>query len=286
MEKKAPSMLTGPKIYNFIVKGNGTLRQLAAEYACSYDVFVDTCKAKIGSREWPRVVKADARNAARPKKEVTTTGIKEDPNTTKEDTIMEQTKNLNAKIEAAKLALEAADAVRMNQRYIWLTCKEKVDVAKDDVDQLRKKLENARKKLTDLVLCRNEAKDALRLAENDQEIARARLKNLENELEQMNKIYLIAPGFQGEIPEVGRLVSSISMTMEGLELEFGEELVREPTLAELLETGFDSVKDIRLALEFAKLVIKYQTSEQADKVVLLVDDDRMKTILHQQGVDI
>lgn len=102
-----------------------------------------------------------------------------------------------------------------------------------------------------------------------------------NEITSPN-LYLIAPGYNGIVPATGRLRSVVPFKRAAV--EYGRELYKEPSIDALLDSGFENVKDLKAALDFARLVVLYDSQDAEFEV--LVDDARIIKILKDQGLNV
>lgn len=267
-EKKLPlCKLSGPKIYNNVAKGVMTLRQLAEGYDCSYEQFVVECKRKISPFEWKRILKANSRNekmASSRKEEARMTERKprQQINAQKKQTLLEEMATV---LEKANIS-----------RAVTADYENRLEEAQKAEANAKRILQEAQERLARLT--RETASSKEQDARYEERICQIQAK-----LDEFN-IYLVAPGFKGEMPR-GRLVSVVLFEGYNMTVEKGDDLLNDVSFASMLDLGFETLKEANTALEFAKLVLKYQL-ESEEQYQILVDDERIITILRGQEVEI
>lgn len=267
MTERIPlTKLNGQKIYRDVVKGNMTLMQLAEYYECSWKQFFAECKKLVGKEEWPRIERADKRNQKKPSR--------------KDDTSM-------AKPEKNKNGFEFK---KQTIRDEMETVEEKLGISQSVLQDFTQRLERAKADETTAQRLYEEAVNRRKWAEDSKEKAEKQVKNYQNRIFQLQNrlaeldVYLVAPGYKGQIPK-GRIIAVDLITGYDVTLEKGDELLNDVTFAEVMRLGFETFKEADRALEFAKLVLKYQL-EYEEEYHILVDDEKIIKILHGQEVDI
>lgn len=311
MGKEARLRLRPQTVFSAVLEGKKTFAELAPEYGFTTEAFEAEVLAKVGPKEFPRLKKESDRNAAEKEKKAmkkkttkksadttttpstTTAVVNSDTRTTatttttpkevkmkKErvvtrETLLRQRDNAIREIETAESSVAAEAAL--------------LEVEGDKVKAAEEKVASAKKILA-------EAQDGLKAAQKDfqkrEKTAAEKLKNLQRwqdclsnivkNIQEMDAklIYLVAPGYKGELPAVGQLISVVPF--ERATIEFGSDLYKEISAMDLLESGFDRISEAKAAYDFARLVIKYEI--QDIEVTVLVDDDRIKRILTAQEV--
>lgn len=258
--------LNGQKIYRDVVKGNMTLRQLADGYACSWKQFFAECKRLVGQEEWARVEKADKRNQKKPSR--------------KDETSMTKPKKSQQDNEFKKQII----------RNEMATVEEKLGISQHILDDFTQRVTRAQ---TDEVAAKRLYEETVKRrkwAEDSKAKAEAQVYNYQNRIAQLQDklaeldVYLVAPGYKGQIPK-GTLITVALIPGYHVTLEKGDELLNEVTFAEIMRLGFDTLMEADMALEFAKLVLRYQLECEEDYHIL-VDDERIIKILRGQEVDI
>lgn len=98
-------------------------------------------------------------------------------------------------------------------------------------------------------------------------------------------IYLIAPGYHGEIPEYGRLISTEPIAgIENVEIQNGDLLFNDENLSDMMACGYYDVREYMRAIEFAKLCIAFMTEHS--HCTILIDDEKISNVLKTQGLEI
>lgn len=173
-------------------------------------------------------------------------------------------------IESAKKLVKAAEQFAKVKEGEIVEAQEKFDFAK----RMLEEAEKASKEAEESFQKENKKLDGWKkdLEDIEQEIIKL----------QSNKIYLIAPKYKGKVPEFGKFISSEKISGVEVEVQKGEILLNEPTFNALLESGYKQLDEYLGALEFAKLCILFETSNE--EYSILVDDERMKKVLKFQDI--
>ena len=92
-------------------------------------------------------------------------------------------------------------------------------------------------------------------------------------------IYLVAPGFSGNIPEFGTFFSTIPVAgFTNLQItEATTEYAIEPELKDMVVTGYDSYKEYMEGLRFVMLCAEYTCTGKEYSV--LVSDNRIQKLI-------
>ena len=253
-------------VFSAILEGGQTFMELAKKYGLNVKEFERLLREKVGEKDFYRLQKASKQN-----------WLKKRP------------KPKRAKSESKPSKAEPT----MPSRNELLKQKEE---AEQRIQELTLETEEEASKIAKADAKIAEAEAALRMAKKEKNIANDRFSRKMEKLEKWtkksnaiaellqeidNRVYLVAPGYQGKLPDAGKLVSVVSS--EGMEVESGGELLNEPTVEELLNSGYELISDARNAYNFARLVTKYQFEGIESNV--LVDDERLKKILEAQGLE-
>jgi len=268
MEKMPLSKLNGHKIYNSVAKGLSTLRRLAESYDCSFEQFLAECKRKISPFEWKRILKADAKNQKLEVRRKVETNMK----TTSKVPQPDKARKKQALLGELAIIQEKADV----SKRVTADFEGRVAEAEKAEAQAKRDWEQAQQRLT--WATQNLADSRKTDAKYDE-----RIRQIQNQLAEFD-IYLVAPGYKGEIPK-GKLVSVVPFDGYNVTVEKGDDLLNDVSFADMMELGFETLKEVDVALEFAKLVLKYQLEYEGD-FEILVDDQKVITILKGQEVDI
>ena len=110
-----------------------------------------------------------------------------------------------------------------------------------------------------------------RLAEVDRKI----------EMEENKSIYLVAPGYTGEVPEHGTFISSVDVKgIANLKVEtLGTEI--EPNFLDMINAGFDSAQEYARALKFVTLIEYYLCNDMQYNV--LVSDSKIQKLISEHS---
>ena len=134
------------------------------------------------------------------------------------------------------------------------------DDANSEVSSAEKAVEASNAKLKDF---------QSRLAEVDRKI----------EMEENKSIYLVAPGYTGEVPEHGTFISSVDVKgIANLKVEtLGTEI--EPNFLDMINAGFDSAQEYARALKFVTLIEYYLCNDMQYNV--LVSDSKIQKLISE-----
>ena len=275
--------LNPTKIHVMVYENGATLEDLAAEYGMSVEEFCKKARPVVGTRKFEVLKRTCMRNHKTRKKAQEKLEKKNRPKQTQE--IPEKEESLKEKIQksleqAKRKATEEYELIR--QMFEICKSKEKT-LAEAEQDFLRAKetLQQAEKALQ---TAREEYENARKQKSSHEEkflMWTKQRKAIQRKLDELHKddIYLISPNYTGELPRVGRFISTEPISGVEIEIEHGTELIEEPLHS-------TDNPDYISALEFAKLVLKYYLGDESDQVTILVNDDYYKKILRLQGIEI
>lgn len=278
--------LNPTKIHIMVYENGATLEDLAAEYGMSVEEFCRRARTVVGVRKFEVVKRTCSKNQKIKKRALEKLEQKDKnkklPETPpQEETVEEKKEKLQRALRQAQTMVKQ-EYEQIRQIFRLYQSKkmehEKAErefiIAKDAFQQAEKNLQVAQE------ACEEVQKEKSKHEENFLMWTRRR-KSLQEKIDEFHKddIYLIAPNYIGEIPRVGRLISTENISGVDVQIEYGTELMEEP-----IYTTNDS--NYHSALEFAKLVLKYYLGDEADKITVLVNDDKYKQILKLQGIEI
>ena len=153
------------------------------------------------------------------------------------------------------------------------------------------------KKFTDTQKVFNEAKQALEVAKVEQEDAQKDVENATIQLQKFNlslsnidqkietekkkrSIYLVAPGYTGEIPSFGTFISTVDI-IDGIskvdKITPASDFKIKPDFEEMVDAGYDSAQEYAKILKFVELISQFIYNEKA--YTLLVSDERIKNLI-------
>lgn len=276
-------------VFSAILEGGKTFAELAPDYGFTTEAFEAEVLAKVGHKEFARLKKESERNEAKKvkkqQKKTKTTNkntTEEDPNMKKEkvvtrDTLLRQKENAQQEIATATAVVDAEAALLESEGKKVETAEKNVSIAEAALTEAKNVLKDAKKAFQKQERILKEKKDGLSKWQTCLSNIDASIKELDAKL-----IYLVAPGYQGKLPTVGKLISVVPFDGADVQVEQGGELYKEPTSREMFGCGYKLIDDVMNAYNFAGLVIKYEINDI--DVTVLVDDDRIKRILQTQEV--
>lgn len=276
-------------VFSAILEGKKTFAELAPDYGYTTEAFEKEVLLKVGPKEFARLKKESDRNAESKAKKQYKKPRTTKKNTTEEETNMKKEKvvdretlirqkeNAQREIKAATVVVDAEAALLEAEWVKVETAKKDVSIAEVALTAAKTALKNAKNAYQKQERILKEKKDGLSKWQTCLSNIDASIQELDAKL-----IYLVAPGYQGELPTAGKLISVVPFEGTSVEVELGGELYKEPTSREMFSCGYKLVDDIMNAYNFAGLVIKYELNDV--DVTVLVDDDRIKRILKTQEV--
>lgn len=286
-----------------------TLQYVASRYKIPFDQFLKELEDKVGEKKYRQLKATSDKNSSKPQPiaDVIITSTrgkgekkmavakKQQEQTTKTTNKQEATitmgkktrEQLEKEVAKAKRALGVAKRALSAEEILLESEKSKLLLAekeRDTVKELLKKKEDAVEEARNAVKGRELTFNEKVKSYTDCQRA---LENIEAELAEMNRkvIYLVAPGYKGKLPEVGRCIATLPM--DGVTVDTGTDLMKEPSVMDLLSTGYKMIDEALNAYNFARLVIKYtMEAENTDDVKILCDDERITKILKDQGLEL
>ncbi len=278
--------LNPTKIHIMVYENGATLEEVASEYGMTVDEFCKKARTVVGVKKFEVVKRVCSKNQ-KIKKRAQEKLEQKDKNK-KSPKIPPQEETVEEKEEKWQRSLRQAQTI-VKQEYeqirqiVRLYQSKKMEhekaerefiIAKDAFQQAEKNLQIAQRALEEV----REEKT------NHQEMFlmwSKRRKNIQEKIDEFHKddIYLIAPNYIGELPRVGRLISTEKINGIDVEIDQGSILIEEPICA-------TNDSNCCSAVEFAKLVLKYYLGDEADKITILVNEDQYKQILMLQGIEI
>lgn len=291
-------------IFSAIRDGNRTFSEMAPEYGLSLEQFEEQVKLKVGPKEFAKLKKQSERNGERKKKEkqksyetkpaesvVIETPVLGSAETTLKQgdcdmnikEIEGQLATLESSLESVRQQILAQNAICASKKEVLETEKTNLNRAKDSLRKARKTLANAEKRVAECEKALMEAKSAASKSEEELSSLQTTESELVRKCEELQKsrIYLVAPGYHGEIPKYGRFISIMEIQgIDGLQVEDvrGVELVKQMTAEEFFL--FDTMQEAKSSYSFVKLVSKYYFDGL--DYTILVDDDSIIELLKRQ----
>lgn len=121
---------------------------------------------------------------------------------------------------------------------------------------------------------------------NKKEELEVKLSEITDEIEHLSqrRIFLVAPGYHGEIPNFGRFISTEEIIGMNVEIKKGDLLINDESLNNMMLCGYYDIREYMRALEFAKLCIAHIV--ECDQYTILVDDERISKVLETQEIEI
>lgn len=286
-------------IFSAIRDGNRTFSEMAPEYGLSLEQFEEQVKLKVGPKEFAKLKKQSERNGerkekAKPAESVvietpvlgsaeTTSKEKEGDGEMHSKEIEGQLATLESSLESVRQQILAQNAICASKKEVLETEKINLNRAKDSLRKARKTLANAEKRAAECEKALMEAKSEASKSEEELSSLQTTESELVRKCEELQKsrIYLVAPGYHGEMPKYGRFISIMEIQgIDDLQVEDvrGVELVKQMTAEEFFL--FDTMQEAKSSYSFVKLVSKYYFDGL--DYTILVDDDSIIELLKRQ----
>lgn len=289
-------------VFSSVLEGGKTFEEMAPSYGMDTERFREAVRAKVGQKDFDRLQKTSERNKKKQEQKLSqarkNSGKSKAVETEQEDNDMakknqqgntveqEMTERdrLNAKKTDAEREVTALTTLLQSKEALLEGSLEDKKKAEDAVmlaqDSLKKAQNAFKKAQSGVASWQSEVNEVKRNLAEWQEC----LQHIESQIADLDNkvIYLVAPGYHGEHPKAGQLLSVVPF--EGATIASGEELFKEPTAMDLLDSGFELITEAKNAYNFARLVIKYLCAEGME-VKVLVDDERVTRILRDQGLE-
>lgn len=302
-------------VYAAVLEGGKNFEEMAPEYGMDVERFEETVRNLVGRKDYDRLKKASDRNKKNADKKLrkvsnTTQNACDEPNVETETSeenvnkVPDEEDNMNREsgtkkvIDARCTKLEELNVRKENAEKEISILNILLDGKKALLAGAQDEQATAENHVREAEKALSSAKEVLKQAKKNVTLKRSDVKKTENALAEWQKcrdiinadiaqhqvIYLVAPGYKGNLPKLGRLISVVAFKDTTVEVDdkIGE-LIHEPTRAEMRNSGFTDNKEMFTAYDFASLVVKYATS--AETVKVLVDDERIKRILEGQGLE-
>ena len=291
-------------IFSAIRDGNRTFSEMAPEYGLSLEQFEEQVKFKVGPKEFAKLKKQSERNGERKEKEkqksyetkpaesvvIETPVLSSAEKTSKQGDcdmnikeIEGQLATLESSLESVRQQIFAQNSICASNKEVLETEKTNLNRAKDSLRKARKTLANAEMRVAECEKALMEAKSAASNSEEELSSLQTTESELVRKCEELQKsrIYLVAPGYHGEIPKYGRFISIMEIQgIDDLQVEDvrGVELVKQMTAEEFFL--FDTMQEAKSSYSFVKLVSKYYFDGL--DYTILVDDDSIIELLKRQ----
>jgi hypothetical protein len=268
MENKMPiTKLTGAKVWEALKNGM-TLQELGKRYDTSEEKFLENARSLVGSSSWTQISNMDrknSKNAKRRKPKI----IKQ------EESAMKDCEDLKAKCISVEDELQNTEELMERSRVLLQEAETEKAKIEEETERIMKLGKEVQKKIKE-----EKAKQATYVARIEKLLEEQAV--LYKKIKDLNKVYLVSPDYDGELPD-GKLVS-VSELADNVCIETGEELIKKPEFIDILESGFKEIQDYAMALEFAKLVIKYILTNKDYE--LLVNNECTIRVLRGQGIEV
>lgn len=285
--------LSPQTVFSAILQGGKTFEEMAPEYGLTTEQFEDLVLTKVGEKEFARLKKASTRNQSNKPKKKAVGAPSEQTNKPSEMTeeAEKETITMSMSSEISKLNASLVDVEREigtlsviigGKKSIFDAEKEKLSKAKANKRKAETALEKAKERYNAAKTASDKAEAELASSQKELENWQERKSAIEQQITELQKrqIYLVAPGYHGEMPKVGTFVAVTQIEGTTLEDVKDVELVKELSAQDIFL--FDSMQEAKEAYNYVRLVMKYYFGDKEYK--LLVDNESIIILLKKQEV--
>lgn len=263
----------GPQIFESILKKGQTFKDMAQQYGVSETKMREHTQQVVGAKDFSRLLKKSERT------QKTINKAKESKTMRKRVTSKVSVINSNTTLTQLKMRREEAQE-KLNAAIGLQESREGLlKAAKLEQQKAAEDLENAKKAFADANQLVLEVEEGLNQAKEVADNWCRQVDELDAEIKK-REIYLVAPGYKGELPATGRKIAVVPM--EGCELETSGVKTKITVDSSLLELFDDSMQLFKATVTFVEVVCKYRQNNV--QFEMLVDDDRIVQVLRIAGV--
>ena len=259
-----------------MLKCNKTFSDVKEKYGMTDDELKKVLERVVDDREYPRLVKKDAKyskirknmpNKKKISSKPTENAVTGNLNTMKErDVLEEKLKRVDKEVEEKIKKQQKKKANLKNAESELEQAKETRQKADSIVSTAEKKCKKLRNEEVEIV-------SYLKSLIVERETLTEQIKKLDERV-----IFLVAPGYHGELPQYGTKISVVPMEGKVKTEDVSDITLVDMTLQDAFE--FETIAEAKAANQYLKLVAKYFLNDKEYK--LLVDNELMLNILRKQ----
>ncbi len=276
------------QIYVQIVKYGKTIQEMANQYGIDAKHFSERLQKGLDTKLFADVIKADERirkrqenaekklkkqeevNMARKNQETVKTMqvSKEQQQESKErsmEQLLAEKRTATENVEEAKKELEKAQTV--------------LSIRENSLKETKELFEEAKKALTEAEVDRAKAKENVDAKSKELDTFIKKMNDVESSIEELKKqkVYLVEPGYTGEIPSYGTFYSFTEVKGVNVQIkEANGKFAIEPDIKDMLVAGYDSYTEYSCGLRFAMLCLDFASKKI--KYEVLISDERVKKL--------
>ena len=293
MERQYSKRLDFKYIYIRVTKYGTLISELAEKYDMDEKSFRTRMKMGLNSKLYVNALKADARN--RKNRQSVANKQHYVKKRTSEKTIKQkfheqqsarESKTTGSTNIISEVTLEVLKTRKMtiSSRISEIetnlaTAKNSLAVCENIVLEMQKVFEEAKIALDKAVTNRNCSKKSVDKYNDELNNLKNQLADTEQQIRELkdNSLYLVSPGYSGDIPEFGKFISNTQIAGFN-DLQIIESTYDiEPQLKDMLVAGYDSYNEYMESLRFVMLCAEYTCLGKEYSV--LVSDDRIQKLI-------
>jgi hypothetical protein len=273
-------------IHKRISEQGKTISELAPEYSMTEEAFIQEMRSGLGPKVFSSLKKTSVKNEKLREKQKSSAERKRRKS--------EKTSQTN---EEAEFLLEKRMSNLISQKEEtekWISFWDGTLIPLDkNKSESNQRIADFKSEIAELEEKIAQEKETLKTIEenyqnsiNKKEELEVKLSEITDEIEHLSqrRIFLVAPGYHGEIPNFGRFISTEEIIGMNVEIKKGDLLINDESLNNMMLCGYYDIREYMRALEFAKLCIAHIV--ECDQYTILVDDERISKVLETQEIEI
>lgn len=272
--------LSAQTIFSSIIDGGKTFWELAPKYGVTEDQLKKIIFEKVGPKEFRRLQKINWRNqtsGGRGKKAVSKKKIKKIAtrvNTEEMDIAIFNIPNeipaLDAQLTKISTEIDRLNSAIQKKQELLKSESAKLEKAKKAFEEAKKQLAIVQKHYSIYEMELFKTQSSLLRKEKDKGLLEEKIAEL-----QSKQIFLVAPGYRGEIPQYGTVVAVTDIPGATMEDVSNVELMQNVSADEVF--CFKNMEEAEAVCNYLKLVMKYFCNDK--EYTLLVDEEPIIALL-------
>jgi len=285
-------------IHKRISEQGKTISELAPEYSMTEEAFIQEMRSGLGPKVFSSLKKTSVKNEKLREKQKSSAERKRRNNQKmSEKTNQTNIDDFDVEAEDAEFLIEKRISNLLSQKEEtekWISFWDGTLIPLDkNKSESNQRIADFKSEIAELEEKIAQEEETLKTIEenyqnsiNKKEELEVKLSEITDEIEHLSqrRIFLVAPGYHGEIPNFGRFISTEEIIGMNVEIKKGELLINDESLNNMMLCGYYDIREYMRALEFAKLCIAHIV--ECDQYTILVDDERISKVLETQEIEI
>lgn len=273
-------------IHKRISEQGKTISELAPEYSMTEEAFIQEMRSGLGPKVFSSLKKISVKNEKAREKQKSSAERKrrksEKTSQTNEEAeflLEKRMSNLISQKEETEKWISFWDGTLIPLDKNKSESNQRIAGFKSEIAELEEKIAQEEETLKTI-------EENYQNSINKKEELEVKLSEITDEIEHLSqrRIFLVAPGYHGEIPNFGRFISTEEIIGMNVEIKKGDLLINDESLNNMMLCGYYDIREYMRALEFAKLCIAHIV--ECDQYTILVDDERISKVLETQEIEI